>query len=132
MTALSDALQAAQARAVAAIGKSYTYAPEPPSHETVCAMLDVIGLTDHTEQHQWLEALDVLRLHGSQPPGEAKPQPNGQPEQATSAQVSFIGKLCADKGFPVPEGPFTKEQAHEIIDSLKQGSYDPDKWTVPF
>lgn len=31
-----------------------------------------------------------------------------------------------------PDGPLSKTQASEIIDSLQNGSYEPDTWTVPF
>jgi hypothetical protein len=32
----------------------------------------------------------------------------------------------------MPGLPLTKAQAHEIIDTLKAGTYDAGKWSVPF
>lgn len=139
MTALSDALAAAQARALSALAKSYvTSSPEDDDamqsqKELVRATLDEIGCRDSVEQDQWLAALDVLRAAGANVPAEqrtngAKPED----EKATDAQWKLIKRLCDERSVPYPSEPITKAQAHEIIDTLKAGSYDADKWSVPF
>ena len=130
MSALADALAAAQSRAVAALGKQYVGGQL--SAESVIAHLDGIGLSDPTDTRRWILALDILRATGAalpaEPPsGEAKPD-----DKATDAQLALIAKLVAEKKVAAPDLPITKPQAHEIIDTLKAGTYDPGKWTVPF
>jgi hypothetical protein len=51
---------------------------------------------------------------------------------ASDKQMAYIASLSDSKGVVAPDGPLTKVQASEVIDSLQNGSYDPDKWTVPF
>jgi hypothetical protein len=126
MTALSDALAAAQARALAALAKEYVANGDPEKVTT--GMLDAMGLTDRVEQAQWFVCLQVMRSSGAQPPSEQAPSRNGAPEPASERQWSLIRNLCDERQMTAPEGPLTKQQAHEVIDSLKQGNYDPNRW----
>jgi hypothetical protein len=131
VTALDDALAAAQSRAIAALGKRYVRAAEPQDDETVQAEFYAIGFTDERGIAFLLSAWKILREQGEQAPGEQEPK-TAEPEPASDAQWKFIRDLADRKGAVAPEGPLTKAQAHEIIESLQAGTYDPDKWTVPF
>src|SRR5207247_1555813 len=96
--------------------------------------LNLIGLNDEVDQDRLFFALDMIRDYGAQLPAEPS---NGEPaikkpEPASNAQLAYIAKLVKDKQVTGPDQPLTKEQAHEIIDSLQAGSYDAAKWTVPF
>jgi len=54
---------------------------------------------------------------------------------ASDKQLRYMAKLLDEKHIDVsahPDGPFTKEQASEIIDALQAGTYDPAKYRVPF
>lgn len=131
MTALSEALEAAQTRAVAVLAKQYVGGTigDGQVHDSLTA----IGLTDDVDARRWLEALDVIRDGGGEAPAEANGKPKSEP--ATEAQTRFIGKLLDEKAISpddFPNKPLSKEDAHEVISSLQAGSYDPSKWTVPF
>jgi hypothetical protein len=130
VTALSDALQAAQQRAVAALGKAYVGGTLDA--DEVTGNLHAIGLRDDLDRLQWLSALDVLREHGAQPPAEQTAKRNGEPEQATDAQWKYLRTLADERKMTAPAGPLTKEQASTVIEQLKAGTYDPDAWAVPF
>jgi Protein of unknown function (DUF3072) len=131
VTALSDALQAAQQRAVAALAKSYLRG-HIARDDVIDALLRV-GLNDNVEQDEWLAALDVLIVHGAQPPAEQDTKRNGgEPEPATDAQWKYLCSLADDRQQTAPDGPLTKEQASQVIEQLKAGTYDPDAWAVPF
>ena len=130
MTALADALAAAQVRAVAALAKSYMAGRI--TAEDLAAGLTGIGLTDEVDGERYLRALELLREHGAQPPAETKPAPKPEDETATDAQLALIAKLVKEKRAPAPDLPLSKAQAHEVIDTLKAGTYDPVKWSVPF
>ena len=130
MTALADALTAAQTRAVAALGKQYVGGTM--DEDAVRMALASIGLEDQTDTNRWLSALDVIRETGA-----AMPRENGAtekpPEPMTPAQRSLIERLVQEKNVAAPDlEQRTKAEAHEIIDSLKAGTYDPVKWSIPF
>ena len=128
MSALADALAQAQTRAVAALGKQYVGGTL--DSDAVRIALDSVGLTDPADTERWLAALDILRETGSSAPAEAA-QRNGD-APASDAQWTLIRKLADERKLVAPEGPLTKVQAHEVIDTLKAGTYDADKWAVPF
>jgi hypothetical protein len=131
VSALAEALAAAQSRAVAALGKQYVGGQL--SADSVIAHLDGIGLSDPTDTRRWILALDILRATGAAMPAETPPSGEAKPDdKATDAQLALIAKLVAEKKAAPPDLPLTKTQAHEIIDTLKDGTYDPDKWSVPF
>lgn len=126
MTALSDALAATQARAVAALAKRYVGGTlgEDETPETILA---AVGLNDPTDTAHLIAAWDFLRESGAEPPSEAKPAANRNgDEPASEAQVKLIAKLCDERTIPHPIGELTKVQAHEIIDAIKAGTYQPE------
>jgi GTP cyclohydrolase III len=127
ISALADALVAAQSRAVAALGKQY--ASGTMDEDELRAALTEIGQNDPADTSQWIAALDIIRATGA-----ALPRENGaqKDEHATEAQVKLIRSLADTKGFAMPTLPLSKEQAHEIIDTMKAGTYDAGKWAVPF
>jgi len=130
MTALADALVAAQRRAITALEKQY--AAGRLERDTAARLLTAIGTTDDVDQERLLNALDVIRAYGAELPSEPATNGEQKPEPATEAQLKFIAKLADEKGYPMPDGPLTKVSAHEIIGTLKAGTYEPEKWHVPF
>jgi hypothetical protein len=131
MTVLSDALTAAQARAVAALAKRYvggTLAED----ETPEQVLRGIGLADPTDTAHLIAAWDFLRDSGVDAPTEQAPRAEAPAEPASEKQWEFISDLCKQKSAPLPHEPLTKVQASEIIGDLQAGTYDSDKWAVPF
>jgi hypothetical protein len=133
VSALADALAAAQSRAVAALGKQYVGGATVA--DAVRIDLEAIGLTDELDTARLLAAWDILRAAGAQAPGEQRAATNGEPkpeDKATDAQLALIAKLVAEKKAVPPDLPITKTQAHEIIDTLKAGTYDADRWSIPF
>ncbi len=130
VTALADALVQAQSRAVAALGKQYVGGTM--DEDTVRMALASTGPEDQTDTNRWLAALAVIRETGA-----AMPRENGAaekpPEPMTPAQRSLIELLVTEKNVPAPDlEQRTKQEAHEIIDTLKAGTYDPVKWSIPF
>jgi hypothetical protein len=97
-------------------------------------LMENVGLTDAIDQTRLIAALDAIREYGAPLPSE--PRGNGDTpksdDKATDAQLALIAKLEAEKKVAGPDLPITKAQAHEIIDALKSGSYDADKYSVPF
>jgi hypothetical protein len=133
MSALAEALVAAQRRALSAMEKQY--AAGRLDADDARALMDGIGVTDAVDQDRLIAALDVIRDYGAQLPAEtngATSREAAGTEPATGAQLALVERLVKEKHVTGPDLPITKAQAHEIIDSLKAGSYDPAKWTVPF
>ncbi len=131
MSALSDALRAAQAQTIAATQRAYLAGHV--DDEQVRDTLDVIGCTDEVERRHLLGAWEALRGFGVQ--GQAASTPNGsqadrEPEKASERQLSYIAKLADERGTTAPTTPLTKEQASDVIAALKAGTYEAD--TVPF
>lgn len=130
MSALADALVAAQRRALAALEKAYVHSPLTPEEieaekERVRAIMDAIGCTDTVEQSQLFASLDVIRATGAGLPAEPTngTAPKG-PEPATAAQLTLIQRLVEEKKAQHPDLPLNKAEAHEVIDTLKAGTYD--------
>ncbi len=128
MTALADALRAAQAQAIAALGK--TYLADDGDGETLRAALDLIGCTDKVEQGQLLAAWGMLRAAGAQAPEPAKPDTSHEP--ATERQLKFAAKLADERGTVLPDYALTKSNASKIIEELQAGTYNADAYSVPF
>ena len=128
MTALSDALAAAQAKALAALEKSYMR--DLIDSETLRSSMDQIGCTDTADQLQLLAMLDTLKIHGASEPTYTERRTTEKP---TDAQVSYMKKLADDHGFASPDlAGMSRDDVSKIIDELKAGSYDPDKHALPF
>jgi hypothetical protein len=129
MTALSDALTAAQAKAIAALERGYVAGLVDA--ETMTAQLDVIGCADVIERAQLLAALDVLREWGATVPAE----PNGgrPPKPMSEPQRKLIERLADERGVAAPDlAGITSPQASELITQLQNGTYDPERWALPF
>jgi hypothetical protein len=132
VSALADALVAAQSRAVAALGKQYVGGQM--NEDELRVALDSIGMTDPTDIARWVAALDIITATGAALPtvNGASERKDPATEPATDAQWTLLRRLATEKKQPAPDGPLTKAQAHEIIDTLKAGTYDAAKWSIPF
>lgn len=128
MTALSDALEAAQTRALGALQKAYV--ADAIGAELFTAAAESCGIKGAVDMAQLLASLDVLREWGGPLPESPPAQP--KPEPATQPQLDGILRRCKDKQLAPPDQPLTKAQASEIISTMDAGSYDPDKWRTPF
>ena len=133
MTALADALTAAQTRAVAALGKQYVGGTM--DEDAVRIALDSIGLQDPADTNRWLAALTIIRETGASLPRENGAAPEAK---ATDAQRKRIrDDVTKLHGAEVAENiagepSLTKAQASEIISSIVAGTFDVTKWAVPF
>ena len=131
MTALADALVAAQRRALAAVEKQY--AAGKIDKDEVREDLRAIGLTDEVDTDRLLAALDRISMYGASLPSEpATPAAQTGTEKASDAQLALIARLVKERNLSGPDLPLTKAQAHEVIDALKAGTYDAAQWVVPF
>ncbi len=131
MSALGQALEASQGKAVAALGKAYIRREETPDDDLFRGLLVKIGLDDDTAITFLLAAWSVLREEKAQPPGEQQPAAKSS-EPATDAQWKYIRKLADEKGTTAPGGPLTKEKASTVIEQLQAGTYKADDYEVPF
>ena len=128
VSALTEALVAAQAKALSALEKAYVRGTLDV--EAFTARMDEIGCTDTVDQALLLAALDTLKEHGQTEPAYTEKR---QTEKPTDAQSSYIAKLADERGFTAPDlAGVTRAQASEIIDSLRNGTYDQSKWEMPF
>ena len=127
MTPLTDALTAAQRRALTALEKAYVAGHLDA--ENVSAWLIDCGITDPVDTAYLLHSLDVLKEWGASLPDEPQAKTD---EQATPKQLDLIRSLCGRKELAPPHLPLTKAQASEIIDSIDRGTYEAEKWAVPF
>lgn len=130
MTPLSDALTAAQKRALQALEKAYVAGAIEP--DALREKLHGCGISDDVDISYLVHALNVLREWGAPLPVET----NGTPkrENMTASQRGFIEQLCREKNLPEPEtfDDLSKAQASEAINALQAGDYDPARWRVPF
>jgi len=136
VSALAEALVAAQRRALAQLEKAYVRDAEDDLSKRTAGFLDAltqIGLTDREDGRMLVTCLEVLRVTGgalpSEPTNGGEPKP---PEPASDAQLALIADLVKRKNVPAPDLPLTKVDASAIISSLQAGTYDPAKWSVPF
>jgi hypothetical protein len=131
VTALAEALVAAQRRALTAVEKAYL--ARTITREAAEKLMDGFGQTDEVDRQQLFAALDTVQMFGAQAPPEPKPANDWRAEPMTNPQRNKITGLCDTQKVVYPdfEG-LTKGQASEIIESLQAGTYDPDKWSIPF
>jgi hypothetical protein len=133
MTALSDALTAAQRSALAALEKAYVAGAIEA--EAMSEAMESCGITDAVDRAFLIASLDILREWGVSAPNltERLARENGTNEPASDKQRALIADLCRRKQLSAPDlAGLTKPKASELIDSLNDGSYDPAQWTVPF
>ena len=129
MTALAEALLAAQRQAIGAASKAFVAGTLNESD--LFELLDDIGARDTVEQAQLLASLHALQRFGAAAPKASEPEKNGN-EPASDAQRRFLAKLADERGTTAPDYPLTKAQASQVIEQLKAGTYNPGEWTVPF
>jgi hypothetical protein len=130
MSALAEALLAAQRQAVASLSKAFVAGKIDA--EGLAAQLDAIGLRDDVDQGLLIDSLTVVKALGGEAPkaaGAHEPKPN---EPASERQTAYIKALADERGVIAPDGPLTKEQASKAIEQLKAGTYVVDEWVVPF
>lgn len=90
-----------------------------------------IGCTDKTDLALFVNALDTLRVFGTEPQanGAARPDVN---RPASPQMMSFLRNLADEKRAVLPDYELTNAQALKIRDALKAGTYNADDYTVPF
>ena len=124
LSALAEALVAAQSRAVAALGKQYVGGQL--DSDAVRIALDSVGLTDPSDTERWLNALDIIRETGAAMPNGDTPGTSEKP--SSLAQRNLIDKLCDERGIVRPQShPRTFAEASAVIDKIKRGSFNPDE-----
>jgi hypothetical protein len=134
VSALAEALVAAQRRAISAMEKAYVAGQL--DRDTAIAALDGIGATDAVDRDRLLLALDTIREWGASLPTE--PKPSGEPAEskATGAQVTYAQSLFAKaNAVPLAESDLrnlSRERVSALIEQLKAGTYDASAWDVPF
>lgn len=132
MTPLSEALTAAQRRALQALEKAYVAGKIEP--DDLYGKLHSCGISDDIEIEYLYHVLDVLKEWGASVPAENGTKPDPAAEKMSDRQRGFIEQLCREKDLPLPEDLelLTKAKASEAINDLQAGSYDPAKFRVPF
>jgi hypothetical protein len=128
VTALSDALAAARAQAVAALGKAHIAGGI--SDDELDAALNSIGETDVVDQGYYLNALNILRSYGNgRAPAEVKLQQGlpGDNEPMTKRQRDYASQLANERAIPLPDGfdALTKREASELIEKLRKSEDVP-------
>jgi hypothetical protein len=132
MSALTQALEASQSKAVAALGKAYVRREETPDDELFAGLLHKIGLDDDVAISFLLAAWSVLREEKAAPPAEQASRKEQTEREASPAQLARIKRDCHTAGLEEPNKPLTMNQASGIIEALAAGTYDAGEWTVPF
>jgi hypothetical protein len=130
VTPLSDALTAAQRSALAALEKAYVAGQI--DEETMAERLKGCGITDSVDIDFLTVSLNVLREWGVSAPTMSERVAEAKVETASDKQWALIRRLCEEKAVPVPDQALTKAEASEAITAIQNGSYDPEKWAVPF
>ena len=129
MTALAEALLAAQRQAIGAASKAFVAGT---LNETdLFELLDDIGARDTVEQAQLLASLHALQRFGAGAPTT----PNGTRPAArvTAAQRARIEKTAKERNYQLPNfDGLTMAEASEVISTMDDGSYDSARWVVPF
>jgi hypothetical protein len=131
VSALAEALLAAQRQAIGALSKAFVAGKIDA--EVLAAQLDAIGLRDDVDQGLLIDSLTIVKALGGEAPKPAGT--NGAPKEAkpaSEAQWKLLRRLADERSVPAPEGPLTVEQASKIIEQLKAGSYVADEWAIPF
>ena len=125
MTPLSDALTAAQKRALTALEKAYVAGALEP--EGLSAALNACGISDPVDIDYLTECLNVLNAWGASVPAETNGTTKDEP--ASDKQMQLIRDLMVRKQITgaTPEA-LTKSKASDVINDLQAGTYDPHKW----
>ena len=131
--ALAAALEASQAKAIAALGKAYVRRDEEPDQDLFRQLMKGMGLDDDFAITFLFHAWDVLREQREQPPGtENGVKPEGE-KMMSDAQRSLIETLARERNLTAPDlAGMTWAKASELITEIKSGNYNADNWQVPF
>jgi hypothetical protein len=109
VSALAEALVAAQRRALQSVEKAYVGGRLDAEQAT--EKLAECGISDPVDLAYLLASLDVLKEWGATLPAE--PKANGESEKASEKQAALIVTLCKRHNQPAPEAldVLTKAQA---------------------
>ena len=119
MSALAEALLAAQRSALSAMQRAYL-AGSLDDDEGMIEAMNRIGCTDTVEQGQYMFALETMRGLGVQAPAtNGAPTPK-EDRPASDAQWKLIRRLADERGQVAPDGPLTVEQASDVIEKLRK------------
>jgi hypothetical protein len=129
MSGFPESLTAYQDAAMKALAKRWIRGLEEPEPEAYRAQFRQVGITDDFGIGFMLNCWAVLREEREQLP-EVVPASVAADNQASEAQWSLIRRLL--DGRKEPDRPLTKDEASRVIDQLKDGSYKPEAWQVPF
>lgn len=132
MSALAEALVAAQRKALASLEKAYVAGKL--DEDGFNDRLESIGLADGIDDFFLVQCLDVLKEWGASAPAETNGTP--EPAKASDKQVALIIDLLK-RGNHVPLAEqdvraLHRDKASELITALKDGSYKPSEWDKPF
>jgi hypothetical protein len=132
VSALAEALVAAQRRSLATLEKAYVAGAIEA--EPMIEAMEACGITDAVDRAFLIASLDVLKEWGVAAPTmtERVARENGEPEKASDKQLDFIRKLAGERKVEAPNRALTKVEASDAIKQLQDGTYDVQKWTVPF
>lgn len=54
------------------------------------------------------------------------------PESPSDAQLAYITDLCRKQNLPAPEAIASKREASEIIEAIRNGTYDAAVYAYPW
>ena len=120
MSALSEALLAAQRAAVNALATDYVRGSDEPDHDVIVANLRAVGLEDARETDQLLQAWSILRQTGAKPP-TATPTPESR--RADSEQTAVDGELRWTSG--KHKGELLSETPADYLEWAAESHPDP-------
>ena len=132
MSALTEALVAAQARAINAVSKAYLAGVLDA--EAADSQLKYAGATDDVDRTALLNALEMIRTYGAAAPAEAT-QNGGGRQAASDKQKDYLRRLVTEGNDQAPTewiGYLSKDEASKAIEQIKAGSFDINDWQVPF
>ena len=130
---LADALSASRSKAIAALGRAYVRRDDEPDDDLFRGLMHSMGLDDDVAISFLLHAWKVLREEKAQAPGDGAAAGQAyvervRSEPATEAQLQRIQRDVERAGVVGPTRPLTKLEASQVIESLKENRYDPDRW----
>jgi hypothetical protein len=133
VSALAEALVAAQRRSLATLEKAYVAGAIEA--EPMAEAMESCGITDAVDRAFLIASLDVLKEWGVAAPTmtERVARENGEPEKMSAKQRDYLTKLAAEKGVHLRPGfeGLSKQQASDAISELQGGTYDQQQG-VPF
>ena len=128
MTALAEALLAAQRQAIGAAAKAFV--ADAVNESELCELLDSFGASDKVEQGYLLAALHVARQFGTAAPQTTRQ--DAPPKPMSAAQKARIEKTAKERNYTLPDFEnLTMAQASEVIQTMDSGEYDAARWVVP-